>query len=272
MSNYRVRQVLALDPMPDRELRFLLALATYMDDDSRNVKVGFSALTEATGRSADTARRGRKGNQKAGRISYLPGRGRGHLTTWTVLCLPQKGGNNGAPFSADVKGVQPGSEKGGNHADKRGATNHPDQQEPKHWLIRMAKSSLSLPRALAELATVVPSLTERDITAISHQLTDNPDVRHPAAYLRSLLSNGEAAEWAATVLSGSGAARNGHAHEQSGPRSEACRQSSHKPWECGYGDEWCTCTCHNRGRKRRDQGTEPEDPRPLGALIGEMPS
>jgi hypothetical protein len=152
VSNYRVRQVLALGTMPDRQLRLLIALATWMDDDTRTVKVGFGALTEAMGRHADTARKARKDATTAGRITYIPGRGRGHRTIWTLACLPEKGvqhgdtlsghikgGTDAAPLSAAVKGGQPRREKGGNPANKRGDGQRADLQRPVHGLDLKAK-------------------------------------------------------------------------------------------------------------------------------------
>ena len=141
MSNYRVRQVLALGPMPDRQLRCLIALATWMTDDSRTVRIGFAALAASMGTSPETARRARRDCRKAGRITYIPGSGRGHVTTWTVTCLPVKGGQDADLPSDTRKGGQPVPEKGVNPDDKRGSGDRADQQEPEHMLNPYANPS-----------------------------------------------------------------------------------------------------------------------------------
>ena len=141
MSNYRVRQVLALGPLPDRQLRLLIALATWLGDENRTCKVGFATLTQDMGTSADTAKRARRDARDAGRITYIPGRGRGNLTSWTVDCLPGKGVQRGDPFSDGVKGGQPTPEKGGNPPDKRVHYPCPDQHRNERELLLRAKSS-----------------------------------------------------------------------------------------------------------------------------------
>jgi hypothetical protein len=293
MSNYRVRQVLALGDMPNRQLRLLVALATWMDDDSRSVKVGFGALAAGMGTSADTARRARRDACEAKRISYAPGRGRGHVTVWTVECLPEKGVQHADPFYGDIKGVQhadplygdvkggqPEPEKGGNPADKRGAAHRADQHEPEQGLNRMANTSGSLSRGLAALAAAVPSLTEREIESISDRLKDNPEIPHPGPYLQAVIAAGDAASFAAAVLNGHGRrGRHGRQAETDamfdrameraraldaagaadGPRSEACKRPAHNPRDCGY--RWCSCTCHD-GKPREQL----DDALPLAAI------
>jgi hypothetical protein len=105
VSNYRVRQVLALGRLPDRQLRFLVALATWLPDESRSVRVGFGTLLEHTGNARNTVKAARRELEADGRLSSVASRGRGHLTLWTVHCLPEKGVSYVDPFSVDGKGV-----------------------------------------------------------------------------------------------------------------------------------------------------------------------
>jgi hypothetical protein len=139
MSNYRVRQVLALGDMPARQLRLLVALATWMNDDSRTVRAGFAAVAETMGTSPQTARRARRDAREAKRITYVPGRGRGHVTVWTVPALPEKGVQHADPLLQDRKGGQPGPEKGVNPAEKRGHIPAPDLGTSEQGLDLSAK-------------------------------------------------------------------------------------------------------------------------------------
>lgn len=146
------------------------------------------------------------------------------------------------------------------------------------------ESSTSLSRALDSLASAVPALGEREIGMISDHLKDNPEIPHPGAYLRAVIANSEAAEWAQQILRGGRRGRHRRlsigdqakvdadaliaeiaTEDGSGPRSEACRRRIHKPAECAYGipGGWCTCICHSatpRGQL--------DDAASLAAIIG----
>lgn len=287
MSNYRVRQVLVLgDAMPRRQLRFLVALATYLGDDSRRVRVGFDALTATAGLSARWMKVTRGELRDGGQIEYQPGKHRGDLTLWTALCLPEKGAPMGDPLSTGKKGgpmgdsflaqkgAPDGAERGHLTAEKGGTLKLADQQEPDCGLNRRANPSSSLSRALTALAAAVPDLTEREIESISDRLKDNPEIPYPGRYLQVVIGNGDAAEFAAAVLNGhdrrgrhgrqadtdaiSDRAREA-AEAADGPRSEACKRPVHSPRDCGY--RWCTCTCHkDRPREQLD------DALPLAAI------
>lgn len=118
--------------MRPRELRFLVALATYLTDDALSVRVGFATLTEESGLSRRWARVARADLSEKGHLAYKPGLGRGHLTLWTVLCLPEKGYRRGASIA--------GAEKGHPTADKRGTLLRADQGERDRRLNHQAKS------------------------------------------------------------------------------------------------------------------------------------
>jgi hypothetical protein len=139
VSNYRVRQVLALR-WPGRQLRFMIALATYLPDDGLIVAVGFDELTTAAGQSKTTMKAARSDLAEAGKIAYKPGRGAGIRTVWTVLCLPDKGVRHAAPF-ADVKGVRSDEKKGSDPAEERVTYPAADLGEPVNGLNRQAKPS-----------------------------------------------------------------------------------------------------------------------------------
>lgn len=140
MSNYRVRQ-----------LRFLVALATWMTDETRMVRVGFETLIEDTGSSRNTVRNARRELETARKLASKPGTGRGHLTVWTVLCLPQTAGKEASevnpvsevdPLTAR-KGVNEPSERGSTSTGKGGQPETADLRVPDRGLNRLAKPSSS---------------------------------------------------------------------------------------------------------------------------------
>ena len=148
MTNYRVRQVLALGDMPDRQLRLLVALATWLPDSTRTVRVGVDALTAATGKTRNTFRRARRELESDGRVGSQPGQHRGDLTIWTVYCLPEKGVNESDPLPAK-KGVNPEPGRGSIGDEKGGQPQAADLREPDRWLKSLAKPSSSLSRRRA---------------------------------------------------------------------------------------------------------------------------
>jgi hypothetical protein len=133
VSNYRVRQVLALGPMPDRQLRFLVALATWLPDDTRIVSVGFDTLIAETGNARNTVRQARRELEAARKVTSKRGDGRGHLTLWTVLCLPEKGVSDVDPL--------PGAERGSTSGQKGGQPERADLQGRDRGLDRRAKDT-----------------------------------------------------------------------------------------------------------------------------------
>jgi hypothetical protein len=149
VSNYRVRQVLALHGLSQRRLRLYTAIATFLTDDSRTVEAGFEVIVKVTGNAATTVRAARNDGQKSGELTWQPGRGRGHLTTWTLQCLPEKGVNEVGTFSADAepgKGTNSESEKVPTEAEKRYQLQLADLPTSDSGLNRCAKSSGSPPR------------------------------------------------------------------------------------------------------------------------------
>lgn len=195
-----MRQVLALGPMPERQLRFLIALATWLSDETRTVRVGFGQLIADSGTALNTARKARRELEAARKLASTVGRGKGNLTVWTVLCLPEtafpaeseaaaKGTSDVDPFSADSKGtsdVDPftpvdNSPKGTsrepqkvpNEAPKRYQGQRADQREPDMGFNLRAKpsGSLSLP---AREAGDGETREEKDDVVIEGKITSAP--------------------------------------------------------------------------------------------------
>jgi len=207
VSNYRVRQVLALGEMPRRQLRFLVALATYLGDDSLSVRLSFRELNAAAGLSERWMKITRAELREGKRIEYEPGRYRGNRTLWTMLCLPEKG----APIGSALPGPQKGAPMSAPFAFRKGAPDSPgrghlnspeggtpesaDQQQPERRLNPLAKSSGSLSsvdRAAHQLLELGGS--EREIRFVISKITKDSKIRYPGAYLRKAIEQGDGPE------------------------------------------------------------------------------
>ena len=149
MSNYRVRQVLAIKPkLLESKLRLMVVLATWMDDDSTTTVAGFERVTELAQLARNTARDARKALAADGYLTWTSPRGAGHRTAWTFHRLPElKGVNDADLFSgADAKGVNDadpftGEKKGSTGGEKRGQSQRADQRKPIDRLNRKAKNA-----------------------------------------------------------------------------------------------------------------------------------
>ena len=84
MTNYGTLEILALPKMPERQLRFLLALETITCREDGRREVGIDLLAKKAGLSVNTAVRARRDLVKSGAIEYRRGDGRGHLSTYRI--------------------------------------------------------------------------------------------------------------------------------------------------------------------------------------------
>jgi hypothetical protein len=154
VSNYRVRQVLAIKPkLLESKLRLMVALATWMTDDSTTAAVGFEAITEQAQLARNTARDARNALAADGYLTWTSPHGRGHRTAWTMHRLPElKGVSDPDLFSETAaKGVSDpdpftGEKKGSTEGGKRGQSQRADQQKPIDRLNRKAKNTLARSR------------------------------------------------------------------------------------------------------------------------------
>jgi hypothetical protein len=99
VSNYRIRQVLALrGQRPERQMRVLLALATWLTDDTVTVRLGAGQLRATARLTERNFELARIELVKAGELGYEPGgKHRGDRSVWTLLCLPDKGDPHEGP-------------------------------------------------------------------------------------------------------------------------------------------------------------------------------
>ncbi len=277
MSNYRVRQVLALGPMPERQLRLLIALATWMSDDTRTVRTGFETLITETGNTHNTVRNARRELEALGMLDSQGGRGKGNLTVWTVLCLPEKGVNAADPledskgtnevgtFSGDLKGTSEvgpftpvdNSPKGTNREPQKVPTEdgkryqgqRADQQEPEMGFNLWAKPLGSLspsPGLHADLAAVVPDVTERETQGVIEILRKR-GAKSVGAVLRAEIRDGTA----------------GALVDEVRRRIAPPGASSPRPCDTQFGDQCQRCSLnHGQGQCREPEQATADMPAP----------
>lgn len=96
MTNYGALAILALGRMPERQLRFLIALETITPAADGSRQIGATLLASKAGLSPSTAQRTRAELIKAGRIQYTRGNGRGNLSTYRLKFStdPDKGSHD----------------------------------------------------------------------------------------------------------------------------------------------------------------------------------
>jgi len=194
VSNYRVRQVLALPKMPENQLRLLLALATYLTDDSRSVRIGFDALVRDSGNVRNTVRAARRALEASGKLtSEGGGRGPGDVPLWTVLCLPAKGVSDVNPLARDkgvsevdpvnevdphpaAKGVSRAGLRGSTGPEKGGQSKSADLRKPGAVLNRGAKPQSSAAAARAAKEQDQPQVQEQPLAnSQNRRVRQGPD-------------------------------------------------------------------------------------------------
>jgi hypothetical protein len=150
VSNFRVRQVLALCkrlPHTEAEKDLLVGLATWLDDESAEVRLSNRALAEAASLHLDTVKHAKQQLRKKGWLEYDPATRPGELTLYRVPVL--EGGVTPAPPSINPQGgVGAATPKGGSESRARGGREAPeggvgkitDQPERDHELNLLASA------------------------------------------------------------------------------------------------------------------------------------
>jgi hypothetical protein len=108
MTNYGIRAILALPWLPERQLRFLLALETFTSGDGGWREAGTALLAQYAGQSVNTTVKARAELVKSGAVEYRPGSGRGHVGSYRTK-VPSYLGYLSSPErypSAGRKGTQ----------------------------------------------------------------------------------------------------------------------------------------------------------------------
>lgn len=205
MSNYRVRQVLAIKPkLSESKLRLAVALATWMTDDSMTVEVGFDEIMRLAQLARNTARDARKALAADGYLSWTSPRGRGNRTAWTFHRLPELKGVSGTdPFSGgDGKGVSDVdplsvAEKGSTEARKRGQPERADLQGGGDRLNRQAKPLSQADATANAIRAAAPGVTDDEIEAFIAKITPKCRTGNVARFVAGFSASDIAAQIAA---------------------------------------------------------------------------
>jgi hypothetical protein len=205
VTNFGTCAILALPPMPERQLRFLLALETFTRGGDGWREAGIELLAKTAGfRSSRTADKARGELVSAGMVDYRPGGGRGHRSAYRIRVRGiedhLKAATEVAPFSPAPKGGNPGSVKGAIQPDKGGTRNAVASDDSFAALEPYALQAFALPD---------------DVPGPADGRSRRPGVR-TAAKPRTCDRNGP------------------------GPHSDACRNGNSAA--CAY--DWCQCRCH----------------------------
>jgi hypothetical protein len=205
VSNYRVRQVLAIKPkLLESKLRLMVALATWMNDDSMTAEVSFDLAMEQAQIARNTARDARKALAADGYLSWTSPHGRGNRTAWTFHKLPElKGPSDVDLFSeADVKGVSdadplPALEKGSTGFGKRGQPERADLQGHGDKLNRQANDD-DARAATARLFAAQYGWTDEHAERVVETIIARArkPVTHPAQYVDTAIQRDGPESWA----------------------------------------------------------------------------
>jgi hypothetical protein len=116
VTNYGALAILALPKMPERQLRLLIALETVSPSGTSWRSIGTKLLASKAGLSPATIRVARNELVHAGTIAYVPGNGRGHLSTFRLLFAIK--GDNESDYLSGNKGADPPPERCSNGSRK----------------------------------------------------------------------------------------------------------------------------------------------------------
>ena len=157
MTNFGALAILALPKLPERQLRFLLALETVTARDGGWREAETGMLADLAHQSVNTAAKARSELAKAGLIEYRPGTGPGHPGTYRILLEVDKPPKNAArvnpPKNAggdkqpnDAGAVNPPNDAGAVNPPKQATVSHPiEPQKPTNPnAVTSANASITL--------------------------------------------------------------------------------------------------------------------------------
>ena len=214
MTNYGTRAILALPKMPERRLRFLLALETFTRREDGWREAGTELLASTAGLSAKTTARARRELATSGAINYRPGNGRGQVGTYRIkvpsdtVPLPELGKvPSDTDHLSEPERYPNGPRKGRKTGLVKVGTGHSvTSGNVIAALEPIALESSALARAPAHapppardalidvIKTEIKKTTGDDLTdgwavKIGCHILDGHQAGNPAAYIRSVIRN-----------------------------------------------------------------------------------
>jgi hypothetical protein len=173
-----------------REFRILIALALDARDETRQGMPGAELLTLRGNCGMRTTQRAMRELTAAGLVKMTRPPAPGRRAVWEILPLATHDS-----MVSPVRATEP---------SQRATKTSPTHDTPLHGAPSVnisshrPKSSLSRARAALEAA----GAAERETDSIIENIRNNPKIQSPAAYLRSAISNGDAAELIADARRG----------------------------------------------------------------------
>lgn len=247
MSNYRVRQVLALCkrlPHTEAEKDLLVGLATWLDDDSTEVRLSTRVLAETASLHPDTVKHAKQQLRKKGWLEYDPATRPGELTLYRVPVLegvtgttPPSANPQGGVGAIPPKGGSESGARGGREAPEGGVGEIADQPERDHKLNLLAKpvAKSSSGRAFEAIRAAAPDATDDEIETYAREIEDKWKPENLARYIRSFPALKVAEGIAAIRMRGSPAATPADARPCAVPFPDICPRCSslhHDPLPC----------------------------------------
>jgi hypothetical protein len=195
VTNYGTLAVLALPGIPERQLRFLLALETVTAREGGWREIETGVLAAQARQSVRTACKARAETAKAGLIEYRPGTGPGHPGHYRVLiddldkppknAARDKPGNDAARVNPgnNAARVNPGKRAPGSLANeprKPGNPNAVTSDDPSIALEPLALDTSALREAASDPRLILRGLGGLDLTDDEIDLiTAELQPRHP---------------------------------------------------------------------------------------------
>ena len=255
MTNYGTRAILALPKMPERQLRFLLALETFTRNEDGWREAGTALLARTAGLSVKTAVRARAELVKSAAIGYQPGNGRGQVGTYRLkvvindvhLSEPGKVPSDGAHLSGAGKVSSDGahlSEPERYPNERRKGTPTGSKKVP----TRNASTSQNAFAALEPLALEPSALTRgRGAAAIIRKSYPDATDDEIEIMIKDRISHGARSVEAVLAAEAERGTLRLPCDDGPGRHSAACRDGD--PGGCAY--DWCECRCHTQPAVRR---------------------
>jgi hypothetical protein len=199
VTNFGALAILALPKMPERQLRFLLALETFTRGEDGWREAGAEKLIERTGLSVNTAIKARGELVAAGAIDYRRGNGAGHVSVYRIR-LPGIGDHLGSRPKKVPKNV--GDLKRYPTEARKGTQTRP-KKVPKRNAVTSGNAfgglepsgldTSGLPARVPvvdQLRAIDASVTEEVSAEVMKIIKSRPKVRDPVAVLDAELRKG----------------------------------------------------------------------------------
>jgi hypothetical protein len=240
VTNFGTCAILALPRLPERQLRFLLALETFTRGEDGWRQAGTALLAKTAGLSVNTAVKACGELVASGAIDYHHGSGRGKLSTYRIKVLGIADHLSGQPKVPNIAGDLSAPERYPNGARK--GTQTGSVKVPKRNAVTSANANTALEASALGSSALRAGRGGGPATAVRAMFPGATD-DVIEALIRDRAARG--ARNPAAVLAHE--ARQGTLRlpcDRTGPgaHSDPCRHGDSP--HCGM--DWCQCRCHTQ--------------------------